>query len=364
MPRMSENYTDILIIGGGVAGITAAADLAPHGSVRVLERERQLAYHASGRSAAMFLQDYGNAVVRALNDASAEPLATRDGGVLSPRPMLLLGRAEDAACFAGEAADLGLERIGVEQALPLFPLLDQSVVSHAAVRHDTSDIDTDLLIQNALKRARAGGAVVETGAEVMAIRHSGVWEVQAGDQLYRAQVLVNAAGAWADGIAQMAGIRHLGIQPFRRSMAVLPLPEGIDSSAWAFVDSVGEGWYAKPQAGKLLVSPGDEDASEPMDSWADDMVLAEGLARFEAMVTMQVTRVEHSWAGLRSFAPDRTLVVGRDAAVPEFVWVAAQGGYGFQTALAVSQLVADLVAGDAPELPASVVAALSPARFG
>ncbi|KAA2314659.1 FAD-binding oxidoreductase [Pseudooceanicola sediminis] len=361
---MSEDYTDILIIGGGVAGITAAADLAPHGSVRVLERERQLAYHASGRSAAMFLLDYGNDVVRALNEASAEALSHRDGGVLSPRPMMLLGRAEEADAFATEAAAFGVERIGLDEAATLFPLLDQSVVTDAAARHDASDLDTDLMIQNALRRARGAGAIIETGAEVTAIRHDGLWQVNVGAQVYRAATLVNAAGAWADTIAVMAGIAPLGIQPYRRSMAVLPLPAGMDGAGWAFVDAVGERWYAKPQAGKLLVSPSEEHALEPMDAWADDMVLAEGLARFEEMVNIEVTRVEHSWAGLRSFAPDRALVVGRDAAVPEFVWVAAQGGYGFQTALAVSRLVADLVAGKAPELSENVVAALSPARFG
>jgi D-arginine dehydrogenase len=176
-------------------------------------------------------------------------------------------------------------------------------------------------------------------------------------------VLVNAAGAWADPVAQMAGLRPLGIQPYRRSMARIALPAGMSPADWPFVDGVGESWYCKPDAGALIVSPADEDPVEPQDAWADDMVLAEGLARYQAAVTVPVTRLLANWAGLRSFAPDRALVIGADRDAPTFFWYAGQGGYGFQTAPAASQLLADLILGRTPELDAATVAALDPKRF-
>jgi glycine/D-amino acid oxidase-like deaminating enzyme len=360
---MTTQY-DFLIIGGGVAGVSAAARLAPHGRVLLLEAEPALAYHASGRSAAMFLEAYGNATVRALNEASASHHAEADGGVLSRRPMMLIGRPGEEEAFAAEATAFGMDEITLDEARALIPILNPATVTRAGLRGDTSDLDTDLLIQNFARAARARGAELHTGARVSAItREGGTWEVTAGQDTWRAACIVNAAGAWADGIARLAGIAPLGITPYRRSMARIPAPGGHDVSRWPFLDAVGERWYAKPDAGKLIVSPSEEDAAEAHDAWADDMVLAEGLARYEEMVTEPVTRVEHSWAGLRSFAPDRALVIGRDPAVPDFAWLAGQGGYGFQTAPAASRLIADLLTGQPPELPQSVVQALSPARF-
>jgi len=179
----------------------------------------------------------------------------------------------------------------------------------------------------------------------------------------QARSIVNAAGAWVDVVANMAGIAPLGVRPLRRSIARIPAPGGHDVSRWPVMFGPGEDWYAKPDAGALLVSPADEVEIPPMDAWADDMVLAEGLARYAAHVTEPVTRMLSNWAGLRTFAPDRNLVLGPDASDPSFIWMAGQGGYGFQTAPAASQLVADLVAGRAPQIDAGMVAALSPARF-
>lgn len=355
---------DFIIIGGGIAGVSAAARLAPLGRVVLLEAEGVLAYHASGRSAAMFLESYGNASVRALNEASADHHRHADGGVLSPRPMLLVGRAVEAEGFAAEAQSFGMEEIGLDEARAMVPILNPGTVARAAIRGDTSDLDTDLLIQNFLRSARAEGAEIRTSAPVTAIARDGAgWQVTAGADVVEGRVIVNAAGAWADRVAALAGVRPIGITPNRRSMARIPAPGGHDTRGWPFIDAVGERWYAKPDAGKLIVSPSEEDPAEPHDAWADDMVLAEGLARYEEMVTEPVTRLEHSWAGLRSFAPDRTLVIGRDRGVPEFAWLAGQGGYGFQTAPAASRLLADLLTGGAPDLPGSAVAALSPARF-
>ncbi|KNG94913.1 NAD(P)/FAD-dependent oxidoreductase [Pseudaestuariivita atlantica] len=354
--------TEILIIGGGIAGVSAAARLAPHGQVTLVEAETSLGYHASGRSAAAFLEDYGNAVVRALNKASAPTL--READVLKPRGMMLVGRADEAEAHAAEARDFGLEQITVAEARTMIPILSADVVAHAGYRPDIYDLDTDRLLQSFRKAALSHGATFETGHRIDRIARDGaVWRVQAGDAEWRADVVVNAGGAWADEVATLAGIAPIGLTPYRRSIARLPAPGGHDVTDWPFVDGVGEAWYAKPDAGKWLVSPSEEIASAPMDAWPDDMVLAEGLARYEAMVTEPVTRVETAWAGLRTFAPDRALVIGEDPDTPGFFWLAGQGGYGFQTCAAASALVASLVTGTTPDLEAALVASLAPARF-
>ncbi len=355
----------IIIIGGGIAGISAAARLAPHASVTVLEGEASLAYHASGRSAAMFLRNYGNATIKALNAASADHHHHADGGVLSRRGMMMVAGPDHAEAFKADSADLGLDEVTLDAAQHLWPILNRDTVAHAAYREDAQDLDTDLLIQNFARTARSHGARIVTDARVSAItRLAGGWHVTtAAGQIFEGDLLVNAAGAWADPVAQMAGLRPLGIQPYRRSMARIALPVGMSPADWPFVDGVGESWYCKPDAGALIVSPADEDPVDPQDAWADDMVLAEGLARYQEMVTEPVTRMLANWAGLRSFAPDRALVIGADAQDATFLWCAGQGGYGFQTAPAASQLLADLALGVTPTLDAAAVAALDPKRF-
>jgi len=353
---------DFLIVGGGIAGVSAAARLAPLGSVLLVEAEEALAYHSSGRSAAMFLRNYGNAAVRALNEASAAHHEAT--GVLSPRGMMLVARPGDEAPFAEEVTGFGLDELSPAEARRIVPILNPETLSRAAIRADAQDLDTHAAVQDYARTARTHGARFETRAPVTAVaRDGGLWRVTAGGQDHMARTLVNAAGAWADTLAEMAGVRPPGIVPHRRSMARIPPPGGHDITAWPFVEGAGERWYFKPDAGRLIVSPSEEDPIHPHDAFADDMVLAEGLARYEEMVTEPVTRVEHSWAGLRSFAPDRALVIGRDPDVPDFAWVAGQGGYGFQTSAAASLLLAELLDGRPPHLPAETVAALSPARF-
>jgi glycine/D-amino acid oxidase-like deaminating enzyme len=355
---------DVLIIGGGIAGVSAAARLAPMGSVALIEAEDQLGYHTSGRSAALYEPHYGLPPVVALSLAGADHLHGAHGGVLTPRGMMIVAGPDDAAAFAHDTATMGLEPLARDDALARVPILNPAAVAQAAFADHAWDIDTDRLIQNFLREARGHGAQVVTGARATAIaRVPGGWRVTTPKGDFTAATLVNAAGAWADGVAAMAGVAPVGLTPFRRSMARLPAPGGHDVNGWPMIFGAGETWYAKPDAGALIVSPAEEHAMEPHDAWADDMVLAEGLARYEAMVTEPVTRLLSSWAGLRTFAPDRVLVIGRDPAVPEFVWLAGQGGYGFQTAPGASQLVADLIAGIQPALEAPLVAALSPARF-
>jgi glycine/D-amino acid oxidase-like deaminating enzyme len=355
---------DFVIIGGGVAGISAAARLSHLGSVVVLEAEQALAHHASGRSAALYEPYYGRAPVVSLSLAS-EAFFHDAQGVLSPRGLLMVARADQRAAFDTDAEKMNLSPISVAEAQRIVPILDPQTVAFAAHADHAWDIDTDLLLQGFAREARSAGAEIVTGAPVGAItREASVWRVQTPVAEVSGRMLVNAAGAWADLVAVKAGVRPLGLTPLRRSMARLPAPGGHDLRHWPMIFGAGEGWYAKPDAGALIVSPADEDPVAPHDAWADDMVLAEGLARYEEMVTEPVNRLLASWAGLRTFTPDRVLAIGPDARDPSFFWLAGQGGYGFQTAPAASQLVADLLCGRPPAVDAATVAALDPRRFG
>ncbi|MGB8812231.1 MAG: FAD-binding oxidoreductase [Paracoccaceae bacterium] len=355
---------DFLIIGGGIAGVSAAARLAEFGRVLVLEAEANLAHHASGRSAALFEPRYGLAPVVALSLAS-ERYFRETEGILSDRGLMILARADQAAEFARDIANFGLDRVTMEVARGIVPVINPDTVAYAAWGNHAWDIDTDRLLQGHVRSVKAAGGQIITGARVTGIvKLQGGWQVTTAAGEFRARVLVNAAGAWVDVVAGMAGVKPLGFAPMRRSMARIPAPGGHDVSGWPMIFGAGESWYAKPDAGALIVSPAEEHLMDPHDAWADDMVLAEGLARYEEMVTEPVTRLLANWAGLRTFSPDRVLVIGRDIVEPDFFWLAGQGGYGFQTSPAASQLCADLILGRAPAVEASLVAALSPARFG
>lgn len=355
---------DFLVIGGGIAGMSTAARLSHLGRVTVLEAETGLGYHASGRSAAMFEESYGLESTIALNRASKAYLQNSSGGVLSGRGLMLLGSQHDRDAFDDDMADMKMQPITMDQAVTMVPILDRDVVVQAGYHEDAWDIDTDLLIQNFAREARGNHGVILTNQRVQGISKTTTgWQVQTNSRTYGARVLVNAAGAWVDQIAMMAGVTPIGFTPFRRSVARIPAPDGLNISDWPMLFGPGEQWYAKPDAGLLLVSPAEEDLSTPHDAWPDDMVLAQGLARYEAVVTQTITRLDSSWAGLRTFSPDCSLVLGRDSRDESFIWVAGQGGYGFQTSAAASQLVADLVAGRKSELDQKTVAALSPARF-
>ena len=354
---------EVVIIGGGIAGISLAARLAPHVSVILLEAEKTLAYHASSRSAALYEPRYGSPAVVELSLASDRFFREAEG-VLSPRGLMMVGKTGDETPFQAECAAMALAPISIAEARAMVPVLNADTITMAAYSAEAWDIDTDLLLQGFARTARDAGAVLQTAAPVSAIaRRAGLWHVTTPDGVTRSRILVNAAGAWVDQVAQLAGIRPLGFTPYRRSMARIPAPAGMDVSRWPMIFGAGEAWYAKPDAGALIVSPAEEDLTEPQDAWADDMVLAEGLARYEAMVTEPVTRLLSNWAGLRTFSPDRTLVIGSDQREPAFFWLAGQGGQGFQSCPAASHLAADLILGHSSDLSSTLIAALSPHRF-
>ncbi len=352
--------TDFMVIGGGIAGLGAGAALADLGRVALWEAEASLGTHASGRSAALFEESYGAAPVVALNRASRA--AHAENGDLSPRGLLLVGIAGEEETFARDLAGMALSRMEVTDARALVPILSDAV-TRTAHDPDAFDLDTDAMQQRAARTIRAAGGTVETGRPVTAIiPEAGGWRVTSGTHSISARMVFDAAGAWADGIAAMAGVAPLDLAPLRRSVARIPAPRGHDVRGWPMLLGAGERWYAKPDAGALIVSPADETPSEAMDAWPEDEALAEGLDRYGAAVTAAPTRPISHWAGLRTFTRDRCLAIG-PSEVPGFWWVAGQGGYGFQTSPAASRLLADLVAGRAPDLDAEIVAATAPGRF-
>jgi len=361
--------TDVLIIGGGMAGISAAARLSTQLDVTVLEGEADLGYHSTGRSAAIFIRNYGNKTLRTLNAASEpdllNPEAISERSLLSPRGEMLVATKQDMPAleaYLDSAEDM--DRLTPSEAGQLVPILNTARLAGAAIEHSAQEIDVDRMLQGHARLAISNGAHIIRNAKVTACRKSGdIWQVETSQGNFEAPIVVNAAGAWADEVATMAGVKPRGLVGMRRSMAVIPAPDGYDVSKWPLFADAADGFYAKPDAGTLMVSPADEDPVDPHDVWADDMVLAEGLHRFEQAVNVPVTRLLHSWAGLRTFAPDRTPVVGFDANASGFFWLAGQGGYGIQTAPALSRLTANLITNTKPDLGRDVIAALSPDRF-
>ncbi len=355
---------DFLIIGGGIAGVSAAAALSPLGTVLLVEAEQFLAHHASGRSAAMYEPRYGAPPVVELSLASGDHFRSIPG-LLSDRGLMILGGPGEEDTVAADARTMHLSPVTIAEAMAMVPILNPAALTAAAYAPEAWDIDTDLLLQDFARTARANGARLETGTRITSLSPDGTgWRATWATGSTTARTVINAAGAWADPIAAMAGLAPLGLVPHRRSMARIPAPGGHDVVRWPMIFGAGESWYAKPDAGALIVSPAEEHATTPHDAWADDMVLAEGLARYEAMVTEPVTRMLSNWAGLRTFAPDRVPVIGFAPTAPGFFWLAGQGGYGFQSSAAAARLTADLIGGTAPALGPGLVAALSPARFG
>lgn len=364
---MSDTF-DIIVIGAGIAGASAAAHLAATHKVLVLEMEDRPGYHSTGRSAAAFEPNYGPAPIRALTRAARGHFDAV--GALLPRDTLfVMPEGQETAFAALMAAQAGMREIAPAECRARYPLLREGYVKRAVLDPNTADIDVDLLHQSYLRLLKSHGGIVACGHPVMGIaRNGGAWNVSAGGNTFRARMIVNASGAWGDRVAAMAGARTVGLQPKRRSIAVIPAPEGYDVMDWPLIGDVGETWYCKPQSGKLLVSPADATPVEPHDAFADDMTLAEGIDRFQQAVSFEVTRVEHTWGGLRSFVADGNPVVGYDPQLEGFFWLVGQGGYGIQTAPALSRVAAALVRREA--VPADIAAEgfdaaeVSPSRFG
>jgi D-arginine dehydrogenase len=359
---MSERF-DFLVVGGGIAGASAGYELARHGSVCVLEREEQLGFHSTGRSAAKLIETYGNGPVRALTTASrafyeAPPDGFAEVPLASIRGVLYLADDEHLPTLASELEAArrlvpSVRRVEREELAVLVPVLAPGRWLAGLLEPAALDLDVDVILQGYARGLRARGGVVRTGEEVTAIaRARDGWTVVSTSGERQARVLVNAAGAWADVVARLAGAPPVGLRPLRRTAILVDAPG--DVSSWPLVIGLDESFYFKPEARRLLVSPADETPSEPCNAAPDDYDVALAVDRLEQATTIRVSHVSHRWAGLRSFVADRTPVVGPDPACDGLVWLAAQGGYGVQTAPALARCCAALAVGE--PLPADVAA--------
>lgn len=378
---MNNQTWDVIVIGAGIAGASVGWQLAQAGQrVLVLERESQPGYHTTGRSAALFEEHYGPEQVQALTRASRAfyehpPADFVDTPILHPRGVMYVATAAQKALIDVAYAEAlehspDARRLDGEGLRAVVPVLNASIVD-GFVDDGARDIDVHALHQGFLRGLRHAGGALWCDAEVTRLEHdthTRTWTVTLTDgRSACAAVLVNAAGAWADGIGELAGAQAIGLVPARRSAFTFAVPEGLDATHWPAVISADESFYFKPDAGQLLGSPANADATYPHDVQPEEEDIATGIWNIEQATTLQIRRPTHTWAGLRSFVADGEMVIGWDDCVPNFFWVAAQGGYGIQSAAGYSLLARNLLL-DEPIDPSLLeqgvdLAALEPVRL-
>ena len=369
--------TDVVVIGAGIAGASAADALAADCNVVLLEREPQPGYHTTGRSAALFAPVYGPAPIRALTRASAAfmsgpPEGFADSPILSPRGALFIAREDQLPAMRDLHDELraegNFEELDEAGIRGLQPLVSEGYAAAGLYDVNCEDIDVATLHQGFLRRARARGCTTVTKAEVLSLEQLGDgWRVHTTAGQFEAPRVVNAAGAWADALGQMAGAEPIGLIPKRRTAMQIAAPDGAEVGGMPVVVDVQEEFYVKPVAGQLLLSPANEDHDVPSDVQPDELDIAICVDRVERAFDFRVGRIETRWAGLRSFVADKCPVAGYSAEVPGFFWLAGQGGYGIQTSPALGELAAALVLGN--PLPQAMVdegvdlASLAPERL-
>ena len=368
---MDTHTTDVIVIGAGIAGATAAAQIAADHRVALLEAEDQPGYHTTGRSAAMWILNYGPADVRVLTGLSraffeAPPEGFTETPLMSKRPLCFLAPPEQEPGLRVLLAEgIGLREVSVAEARAMVPALRPGYAVAAAVEDDAFDVDVAALHQGFLRLLRRRGGVLALRSRTGRIEsRGGVWEVEVtGGAVFRAPVVVNAAGAWGDEVAVQAGVQPLGLQPKRRTGVIID-PAPWDVSAWPLVYDVAHTWYVRTEARtRLMVTPCDETDMPPHDVQPEELDVAIAIDRMQQALDITVRRVERSWAGLRTFTPDRSLAIGWDRAAEGFLWSVGQGGYGIQTSPAAGRLVADLVAGRDPGPAAAALPMVNPGRF-
>jgi D-arginine dehydrogenase len=358
---MTDHSCDFLVIGCGMAGAAIASHLARQASVLVLEMEDQPGYHSTGRSAALFSENYGNATIRSLSRASRDFLRSPPPGfceapLLKPRTVLMFARSSQRAAFEqmlkSAASPAGsLDHVSAQAALELAGILRPEGLLGGLLDRNAADIEVHELHRGYIKALKHRGGAIKLGACVTDLRRdAGKWLVRCGEESFRADVVVNAAGAWAGRVARIAAAQDIQLQPRRRTAALIDPPPGATPERWPFIVDVKEQIYVKPDAGLLLFSPADETPVDPCDAQPEDLDVAIAVERLQSETTLEVHRIRRKWAGLRSFVPDRSPVIGYDHIQPGFFWVAALGGYGIQTAPALSELAAGLALHDRAEL--------------
>jgi D-arginine dehydrogenase len=368
---MTAQSFDIAVIGAGMAGATAAAFLSEAKRVALIEAEDVAGYHTTGRSAAMWVQNYGPPDVRELTRLSrpfyeAPPAGFSDIALIRRRAVLMLASAAQRADLEiALVAGHGIRRIATTDVEDLIPALRPGYLADAAIEEDAFDMDVAAIHQGFLRMLRANGGVLGLGSRVRQIgRRSGAWDIEtASGDVFHTPVVVNAAGAWGDELAIIAGVAPIGLQPRRRTAAIID-PSPFDVSDWPMIIDIAEEWYARPEARtRLMVSPADATLTHPHDVQPEEIDVATGIDRMQQALDIPVRRVEHSWAGLRTFTQDGSLAFGWDPRVAGFFWSVGQGGYGIQTAPAAGRLVADLVLGRDPGPAGAVVDLIAPNRY-
>ena len=350
---MAARDCDFLIIGAGIAGASAGYFLSRHGSVALLERESAPGYHTTGRSAAFYAPSYGGPNIRPLTIASGPFLRTPPEGfsdvpLLTDRGALYIARADQIpALEAFEAAlrpfEPDIVRMDGAKAREMCGVLREDYVASALFEPECADLDVNAVHQGFLRGLRhRGGSVVTDATAQSIVREDGKWVVATPSGTWRAPVLVNAAGAWADQVAQLAGLRSIGMRPLRRTIVILP-PPPLYSPHWPVVLDVDDQFYFKPESGRILASPADETPSDPVDAQPDELDVAIAVDRIQQAADIPVRHIDNKWAGLRTFSPDRSPVVGFDNQGPGFFWFVGQGGYGIQTAPMMGRLAESLI---------------------
>ena len=350
---------DVVVIGAGIAGASAAWHLAEHATVAIVEQEDQPGTHATGRSAALFTETFGPPPVRALVSAgraflSSPPNGFADGPLLSDRGVLWVARPEDLDLLDEKERDaargsVDASRLDAEGCRDLVSVLRANMIAAGLHEPGAMAIDVDALLRGYLRGSRDRGATLHLGARVDSIeQHRGRWRVAASDRHWDCDVVVNAAGAWCDRVAAMARVAPLGLRPLRRSVFVFPPPTGLDIAAWPLVSDIAGRYYFEPSGRLILASPADEIPDEPGDARPEVEDIALGVSEIEAATELQVRGVRRTWAGLRTFTPDGVPAVGFDSDCSGFFWLAGQGGYGIKTSPALGQLTAALVTGQTP----------------
>jgi D-arginine dehydrogenase len=361
---------DFLIIGAGVAGLSVARELCEVGSVIALEKEDAPGYHATGRSAAIFVDSYGDEVIQRLTAASrplldAPPFAV-DGALLARRRGLLYVARTGSAALPATDSRARFPLLTRDETRALVPILRETAIAYARWEEGAADIDVHALLTGLQRHIKMRGGRILAAAPVTAAgRTAGIWTLTAGASTFSAPILINAAGAWALEVGRMLGAQDLPLIPLRRTAVTVAPPDGMDVSAWPMVVDLEESVYFKPDAGVLMLSPADETPVAAHDAYADDLDVAIAVDRFESLTDCSVRRVLAKWAGLRTMAPDRRPVIGFDPQVEGLFWLAGQGGFGIQTALGAAALSRALIGagGPANETFTGLAPLLSPARL-
>ena len=362
---------DVIVVGAGIAGATAAAALSEDHRVALIEAEEAAGYHSTGRSAAIWILNYGPPDVRVLTGLSraffdAPPPGFAHAPILRRRPTVFVAPPEQRDHLHRLLNDgLGLRELPIPELCAMVPAMKPGYAVQAAIEDDSFDMDVAALHQGFLKQLRSREGVLALRHRTGAIaRANGAWRVDTSSGgIFSAPVLVNASGAWGDEVARQAGVAPLGLTPKRRTGVIID-PAPFQAEDWPMINDVDHTWYVRPEARtKLMVSPADETDMHAHDVAPDELDVAIAIDRMQGAMNIEVRRVEHSWAGLRTFTPDRSLAFGWDGVADGFFWCVGQGGYGIQTSPAAGRLVADLVSGRDPGEAGRILPAIDPRRF-